>query len=381
MKPITKATTILSAVLLLAVQSSQAQLFNKLKQKAQSAVNTAASGNPSADTTSNKSGNKTPTATRSRSANSYGTNTNSYDAAKYGTVAFTLLDGEYIVYGEQTLSIVNNRKTVKVVTKQNKQFYIYINGVRKGPYATPPVDQLDNWHKGYQYNIHDDKKTDWQPYIVKGVLVVDGKSYGNYMSLSKFYHNKAKKKFYGLAVKLDKVAAAMFLVSDKGAKKVPLITDQLVTSDNDEIGGVIINAAQYNAKTPKEQYNVVTNDDFYVVLSNGSTKGPYPAVQPRYSWLDNYGNFIQSSSTRNAVFVNGKQLISFTERYSGDGKLFTTANGQSGAWFERGSLFFSDGTNIIDYALQPATSVENGKEVLNWLSIQNKQVYVCKKEL
>ncbi|MFD0795178.1 hypothetical protein ACFQZX_16265 [Mucilaginibacter litoreus] len=369
MKPI----TILSAICLLLAQTGKAQFFNKLKQKAQSAVTNAVTGNSNQQVST--SGGSSATGNNS-SATSSG-----FDASKYGTPSFTLEAGERIVYGEATLSIINNLTLIKVITAKDRQYYLYENGTRKGPFNTPPVDKLDNWRSNGDYYNSNDKETNWQPYVVKGILSVDGKSYGEYLQLTKFYHNKAKKRFYGVGVKMEQNAMAVYLVSDKGARKIPLPTEQLLISDNDELGGVIVNATQYNAKTPEETYKIITNDDFYVLLSNGKTLGPFAAVQASQSWLDNNGNLIQVSNSRKAVFINGNQLAAFGDSMNGDGKAFVNSNGKSGAWFERGNLYFTDGTQIIDYALQPAVSVENGKEVLNWLSIQNKQVYVCKKDL
>ncbi|RFZ92421.1 hypothetical protein D0C36_13415 [Mucilaginibacter conchicola] len=369
MKPI----TILCAILLLAAQSSHAQFFNKLKQKAQQAVSGAVSGSQSNQQTSSNNNDD---------SNAPSSSPTGFDASKYGKPAFALEQGERVVYGEATLSIVNNQAVVKVVTSKDRQYYLYEGGVRKGPFNTPPVDKLDSWKAGNGYYFdRDSKETDWQPYVVKGQLMVDGKSYGAMTTMTKFYHNKAKRKFYGIGMQVGMQGYNTYLVSDKGNRKLSFPTDQLIISDNDELGGVMINATQYNAKTTEDAYKIVTNDDFYVLLTNGKTLGPFAAVQADRTILDNNGNLIQVSTGRKAVFLNGKQTISFGNNMNGDGKAFVSSTGKSGAWFERGSLFFSDGTQVIDYAIQPAISTENGKEILNWLSIQNKQVYVCKKDL
>lgn len=369
-----RITLLCTALLLVAAQSSNAQFFDKLKKKAQSALNKAVDGKDNQpDSTVRGQGNN---------GASFPGDKSKYDASKYGAPVFEMQADERVVYGEHTLNIVNNQTVVKVVTHIKNQYFLYENDKRSGPFAKPPVDKLDNWRSRSEYSDDgNDKKTEWQSYVSRGVLTVDGKSYGEVMSLASFYHNKARKKFYAVTMKLDKFKPSYYLVTEKGSRQLPFVSSELHVSDNDELAGVMVTATQFEAKTDEERMKFVVNDDIYILLSNGKNIGPLKNVQADKGYLDNFGNFVQVSRSRKAVFVNGKQVFTFPDDSFGEGRFYMGANGQSGAWFERGSLFFSDGTTITNYALQPAASVDGGKQVLNWLSIQNSKVYLCKKDL
>jgi len=369
-----RITLVSTALLLVAAQSTNAQFLNKLKKKAQSALEKVVDGkDANADSTVRGQGN---------TGTSFPGDKGKFDASKYGVPVFEMQADERVVYGEHTLSIVSNQTVVKVVTRVKNEYFLYENDKRSGPFAKPPVEKLDNWHRGMDNDYDaDDKKTDPKSYISRGILTVDGKGYGEVMSMGAFYHSKAKKKFYAVTFKLNQYKPAYYFVTEKGSRQLPFVSNELYISDNDEIGGIMITATQFEAKTDEARMKFVLNDDIYIVLSNGKNIGPLKSVAGEKAYLDNAGNFVQISTSRKAIFINGKQVAPIPEDSYGQGKFFAGNNGEGGAWFERGNLFFSDGTTIKNYALQPATSVEGGKQVLNWLSIQNKKVYLCKKDL
>jgi hypothetical protein len=374
-----KRIIFMSAAVLLAAPSTQAQFLNKLKQKAQQAVSKAIDGKAGTGTGSNVESDATNSSTAPFPHEAKST----FNPEQFGRLACNLQPDERVVYGEHSLDIVNNQALVKVITHNKSQYFLYENDKRSGPFKTPPVEQLGNWRNSMNYydSGNDDKRTEWQPYVTKGILTVDGKSYGEVMSMGSFYHNKAKKKFYGVALRLQQMKPSYHLVSHTGSREVPFVSGDLYVSDNDELGGLMITATQFNAKTNEERMKFLTNDDFYIVLSNGKNLGPFPAVQANKSYLDNAGNFIQISAVRKAVFVNGKPAFTFPDHLSGEGRFYMGSTGKSGAWFERGSLYFTDGTSIVDYVIQPTLSTENGKAVINWLTLHNHKLYVCKKEL
>ena len=369
-----RITLVSTALLLVAAQSTNAQFLNKLKKKAQSALEKVVDGkDANADSTVRGQGN---------TGTSFPGDKSKFDASKYGAPVFEMQADERVVYGEHTLSVVSNQTVVKVVTRVKNEYFLYENDKRSGPFAKPPVEKLDNWHRGMHNDYDaDEKKTDPKPYISRGILTVDGKGYGEVMSMGAFYHSKAKKKFYAVTFKLNQYKPTYYFVTEKGSRQLPFVSNELYISDNDEIGGIMITATQFEAKTDEARMKFVLNDDIYIVLSNGKNIGPLKSVAGEKAYLDNAGNFVQISTSRKAIFINGKQAASIPEGSYGQGKFFVGNSGQGGAWFERGNLFFSDGTTIKNYALQPATSVEGGKQVLNWLSIQNKKVYLCKKDL
>jgi len=365
----------MGAVLIIAAQGANAQFLNKLKQKAQNALNKAVQGQSANNTTQSAETGSSGTATASSADGP------KFNPSEYGHQVFELQPDEHIVYGEHSLRIVNNQTVVKVITRAGGKFYLYENDKRSGPYNTPPVDKLDSWANSTEIHSAHGKRTDWQPYVVRGVLTVDGKDYGQWMSISAFYHNKEKKKFYAVAFKVEGLSPAYYFITEKGTKKIPFAAPELLISDNDEHAGIMIYATQYNAKTDEDRIKYVQNDDFYIVKPDGSAIGPLAAVQASRSYLDNYGNYIEISYSRKAVYMNGKQVYTFAQDSNGNGRFFPSAKGETGAWFERGSLFFTDGTQINHYVLQPAVSVENGKDIINWLTIQDGKVYACKKAL
>lgn len=368
MKPI----IILTAACIIAAQSAQAQFLNKIKQKAAAALEKAVDGK---NNTGNN--NQRPDYGVSRE------DKNAFNAEQYGHAAMEFQNGETLVYGEHSLRIQNNQTVVKAITKLNNQFFFYENDKRSGPFSTPPVEKLDNrMHDPYAARGNEEKHSDWNPYLSKGILTVDGKNYGEVMMMHYFYYNKAKKKFYAVITRNENGDAKFYLVTEKGSRKIPLPSNSVYISDDDETGGVMVTATQFNAKNMDEMIKYVPNDDNYILLANGTNIGPLKAVQADVSYIDNYGHFIEVSRSTKAVYSNGKTIFSFgADNGNSEGRFYAARSAESGAWFEHGSLYFSDGTRIINYVMQPAVSVENGKEVINWLSIQNHKLYVCKKDL
>jgi len=363
----------LTLLTLFSIQVSQAQFLNKLKKKAEAVINKSTeqeseetnSDEPAPDQRSRKSGAEQAPASK---------------GLKYCSPLFTLSSGERICYSEQSLKIVSNQAVIKVITKLNKEFYLYVNGEKSGPFKTAPVDQLEGWPFKNLSSSNDKKKTDPQPYLRSGVLTVDGKNIGNYMSIIAFYHNKEKKKFYGIAMNMEKNSVGTYFISNKGKRKLPMTGGELIISENDEIGAVKVSKTQFLAKTPEDQAKYVANDDYYLLYPDGTNKGPFPDVQARKSYLDEQGNFIELSSSRNTVYINGQEVLKLESGLNSEGKLFKSANATSAAWFERGNLFFTDG-ETAELALQPALSLEDGKTILNWITIKNNEVYACRKEL
>lgn len=372
-----KKILLLSGLLLAATAPGQAQFLNKLKQKAQEAIKKNTSGE--------QEENQEQATTRESDMPAPATNVSgtqspaSAGIQQYGSALFKLESGESFCYNEHSLKVTNGTSAVKVITKKNREFYLYENDQKTGPFKTAPVNQLDGWPHKEDSDRSEEKKTDWQPYVRAGVLTVDGKNQGNYMALASFYHNKEKKKFYGVAMNLENNNMTTSLISDKGKRKLPMTGGELIIAENDEFAAAKVTATQYNAKTDEEKFKYVANDDFYLICTDGRTLGPFQEVQAQESYLDDKGRFIQISRSRHAVFINGKEVIRYSENFNGDGKLFIGSE-TSCAWFERGELSFTDGTRIAG-AIMPTISRIGDKTAVHWIAIQNQQVYACKKDL
>ncbi|RVT97271.1 hypothetical protein EOD41_19090 [Mucilaginibacter limnophilus] len=381
MKPI----TIISTALLLAVAgTSQAQFLNKLKKKAERAVTKAVVGSSSSDNNENPDNASEGGDVQGNSPSS--TVPASAAIEKYGKQLFTLQDKEYLVYGEVSLSLKTDGAHVKTVTHKDRDYYLYDNGTRQGPFNKPPVHLLDDWNRSYDAHSQNEdfEEVSGTSYVSAGVFEVDGKSYGKVTTVGTMRHNKKAKKFYALVIKMEPNTNKIttFLYTEKGTRKLPGMATTLIISDNGQTGGVIIPATQYNAKTDQDAYNFVLNDDVYIALADGTTLGPYKYVEASDSYLDNHGNYVQiATSTKNAIYVNGKPVITFTDKdVESYGAFLTNTKGTSGAWFDRGTLYFSDGTKIKN-AVQPVTAVEGGKDVIYWVAIHKSNVYLCKKEI
>ncbi|HKG07161.1 MAG TPA: hypothetical protein VKB19_11915 [Pedobacter sp.] len=376
-----KRSISLIALLLFGLQASHAQFLNKLKKKAEAAINknTENQSNENEGSESNASNSDDAPAAR-RTRTSSAEKSTASKGVKYGSVLFSLGTGEQLCYNEQSLKIVNNQAVIKVITKQNKEYYLYENGEKSGPFKTAPVDQLPGWPFRNPDRQNAEKSTDWQPYLRSGVLTVDGKNQGTYMNLTAFYHNKEKKKFYGIAMNMEKSAVNNYFISHLGKRKLPLIAGELYVSENDESAAVRVNKTPFLGKTLEEQTKYVANDDFYLLFPDGSNKGPFLEVQASKSYLDAQGNFIEISNSRKTIYLNGEEVLKMDSGLNGEGKLFKSADAKSVAWFERGTLFFADGEKV-EMAVQPAISVEGGKTILNWITIQNREVYACHREL
>jgi hypothetical protein len=378
-----RITIISTAVLLLAAPASQAQFLNKLKKKAQAAVTNAVVGGGDSANSNTAEGNTNADGNTGDNMGNAAALPASAMVSKYGKQLFSLQKSEWLVYGELSLSIKTDGAHVKTVTKKGGQFYLYENGARSGPFSKAPVDKLDDYKRDYsqQYNKEEYISSNGQSYISAGVLEVDGKKFGSALAVGSIHHNPKTKKFYAIVVRNEQNKMNYYLVSNSGSRKLPTIGQAVLVSDNGELGGVAIPATQYNSKSEADQFNFVTNDDTYIVLSNGKTIGPFKYVDGN-AYLDNNGNYVQiGNSSKKGLFINGKSILNFNEDVSGYGAVFLSSQSTSGAIFENGNLLFSDGTYIKNNALQPAVSTENGVSVLNWIAIENNNVYLCKKEL
>ncbi|GAA4307465.1 hypothetical protein GCM10023149_01030 [Mucilaginibacter gynuensis] len=382
MKPI---TLLCAAALLVCAQSSEAQFLNKLRKKAEAAVGKAVTGGSSSNNSDSNASTNDNSEGGAVNGDGGGAAPVSAAASKYGQSLFTLEKSEYIVYGEISLSIKADGSHAKVVTRNNGKFYLYDNNTKSGPFDKAPVHLLDDYKRSYDNPIanQDYEQTNATSYVSAGVFEVDGKSYGKVLTVGSMYHNKKAKKFYAILVKMEQNKMAYYFVTEKTSRKINSAGSNILVSPNGELGGVVIPATQYNAKTEADAYNFVMNDDVYIVLSNGNTVGPFKYAESSSTYLDNNANYVQeASSSKNAVYVNGKPMITFTpDDHTGSGVLFLNAKATSGAWFDQGDLYFSDGTRIKNNALQPAIAVEGGKQMLYWVSLEKKNVYICKKEL
>ncbi|RYY33863.1 MAG: hypothetical protein EOP46_15230, partial [Sphingobacteriaceae bacterium] len=238
-----KRITILSVAMLIAFAgASQAQFLNKLKKKAERAVTKAVTGDSA------------PAATNEDNASDGGDNPDSAPSTtvptsaaieKYGKQLFALEAKERLVYGEVSLSLKTDGAHVKTVTNKDRQYYLYDNGTRQGPFAKPPVHLLDDWKRSYDAHSRNEdfEEVSGTSYVSAGNFEVDGKNYGKVTTIGSMIHNKKTKKFYALIIKMEaNNKITTYLYTEKGTRKLPAMAGTLIVSDNGELGGVIIPA-------------------------------------------------------------------------------------------------------------------------------------------
>lgn len=318
----------------------------------------------------------------------------------------TLQNGENIVYGENCFKLKGaNQKTVFVTSKSdngNTKYFVYTNGVKKGPISQLTKDIYDCDNNGVfvekncaSYASQEIPYDDFNKYVVidqntgQASIKFNNKSYGPYTTVSQFELSADKKKFYAVVMPMGTMKT-MFISSDNKSLEYAGNAEKILVSPDGSDAWIFVRGTlslesfqngetiQINENTFKEMNNV------YLINIGGKKLGPFEnkdgnGLSTYDVWYCKTNNNLLYKM-KDDIYMNGvkfKTIPNFEGIcyfwLSPDGKRIVTSN------YEK--ITFEDGESFkapleIDYI------IENGKTYLIWVSLENETNMVqYKKEL
>ncbi len=119
----------------------------------------------------------------------------------------------------------------------------------------------------------------------------------------------------------------------------------------------------------------------YVYLTNGkvvpiANAGDYG----RYMWITNTGNVLAVDNSDKKNVKKNDTLLFSSDAPIDTKQLFISRDDKSWAWVGARDLHFSDGS-IFQEVFNAYRVYINNKDVILFLAVKDKQVYLCQKEL
>lgn len=316
-------------------------------------------------------------------------------------VLLTLQQGEIIMYGESYLSLTIATGQASITTKMDDKFYIYKNGVRKGPFdsleeqeapTNANQESMQSKCSVYQPQENDEVNLNYISVNDDGTysITLNSKKYGPYGLISKLHVWPDKSGF--IAITADQ-NMNQFLVTSEGLK-VALKGDVekihvspggkkylFAVNEREAIDMSIMNkdfskmTQEEIMKWAKEQEQKANNapTPMSYVLLNGTTKfGPFPqntfySDNPAFT---KNGNWIMS--VNNTLYINGVKVKEFTDLDVNTCQTYLSSDGKKYAIASYDKIYFSDGKSYPS-PMETSAVEKDGKITLKWLSLENEK--------
>ncbi len=385
---------------LFATINSQAQLFNKLKEKAAKALEP-------------KKKTETTTAEKQEAAEEAPTTAKKIKAKWQPTSdcskLFTLENGERFYYDETKVFSSNGKvSTAFVVTNKQYEYFLIEDGKRTGPFKEPPLKQMNivsdkkNAEEDGDNNNDEDEKIEMgsdkkDPVALqysktisnKLYIVFNGKNFGPYDFVGKMKLSADKKKFWAAVVigGASAITAKMgmgnsFLINEAGVKQKGgdqnSFAMKMMVSQNFSAAALSImdNAGQKVmtiSSTGKKQEGTIT--DLY---SNGKSG----------MMIADNGDIVSiPSQSPTQLLVNGDEAASFKVPVVGMNRLFLMSDYKKSVYYSKGKLYRGDGSEeaLSGVTFPKFVSINNQPTIcyykIHETETGDKDVYLCKKIL
>jgi hypothetical protein len=316
-------------------------------------------------------------------------------------VLISLQPEEEIMYGESYLSLIIATNQVSLTTKLGNKFYVYTNGVRKGPFddleeqVVPPAsnnENIGNKCSVYQPQENHQEILSYLSATPDGTYFVtlNNKKYGPYGSISHLHVWPDKTGFFAITVDqnmnnhlvtseglkvalkgdVEKIHVSpsgkkfLFAVNEREAVDMSILNKDFSKMTQEEI--------MKWAKEQEQKANNAPTPTSYVLL-NGTTKfGPF-AQNAFYS--DNpaftkNGNWIMS--VNNTLYINGVKVKEFSDLDVNTCQTYLTPDGKKYAIASYDKIYFSDGKTYPS-PMETTAIEKDGKVTLKWLSLENEK--------
>lgn len=296
----------------------------------------------------------------------------------------TLQNGEAILYGENCFQVKsggNNSNVATVINVGGKpQFYIYENGVKKGPFKeiTPAMINCGNRNyyscANYNNNENEDLAQNYIEHTSDGQVYIKfgGKQIGPYLQIQPFMLTANKKNFFAVVMTED---MKMKFISGDG-KNVEIVgspVSLLVSPDGNDahlvIKGTLNLQDLTSGKIDPMKMDYTMMNDVYFLNINGKKSGPFKeqSLSTNYIWYCKTNNRLLYY-TDGAIYLDGKKFLVHDDDpvcnvwIAADGKTYAIKN------YEK--IVFSDGESYA-FPVEVDCITENGKTYLVWAALEN----------
>jgi hypothetical protein len=383
--------------------NTQAQLFNKLKEKAAKALEPKKKTETPAAATEEKieATEEAPVSAKKTKVKWQPTS----DCSKL----FTLETGETFLYDETKVFSANGKLTTYfVVTNKKYEYFLIEDGKRTGPFKEAPVKQMNivsdkkNSEEDGDNNNDDEDKIEMggdkkdpiaQQYSKtisnKLYIVFNGKNFGPYDFVGKMKLSPDKKKFWASVVigGASDMTAKMgmgnsFLVNESGVKQKG--------GDQNSFAMKMMISQSFSAAA----LSIMDNAGQKVMTISSSGKKQEGSIADLYSsgkstmMVADNGDIISvPSQSPTQLLVNGEEAASFKIPIKAMNRLFIMSDYKKSVYYTKGKLYRGDGSEeSLTGVTFPKFAMVNNQPTICYYKIHEtetgeKDVYLCKKTL
>ncbi len=382
--------------------NTNAQLFNKLKDKAAKAL---------------ESKKKTETTSKSSEEKQEGTNetqsTSNKTKTKWQPTAdcsrlFQMEKDETFLYDETKVVAVNGRViTYFVITNKKYEYFLIEDGKRTGPFKEAPVKQMNmvsdkknsdeddgSSEDEEKIEIGSDKKDPVAQHYSKTIsnklyIVFNGKNFGPYDFVGKMKVSPDKKKFWAAVVNggASAMTAKMgmgnsYLVNEAGVKQKG--------GDQNSFAMKMMISPSFSAAA----LSIMDNTGQKVMTVSSAGKQQEGNIEDLYSggkaimMVTDNGDIISvPTQSPTQLMVNGNEAAVFKVPIVHMSRLFLMSDYKKSVYYSKGKLYRGDGTEeALEGITFPKFATVNNQSAIYYYKIHEtetgkKDIYLCKKIL
>ncbi len=382
--------------------NTQAQLFNKLKEKAAKALEPKKKTETPAAAPEEKQGATEEAPTSAKKAKVKWQPTS--DCSKL----FTLEKGETFLYDETKVYAANGKLTTYFVVTNNKYEYFLIeDGKRTGPFKEAPLKQMNivsdkkNSEEDGSDNDDDDKiemggdKKDpvAQQYSKtisnKLYIVFNGKNFGPYDYVAKMKVTPDKKKFWAAVI----IGGVNEMMSKMGMGNSYLVNEAGVKQKGGDQNSFAVKM-MVNQNFSAAALSVMDNAAQKAITISSTGKKQESNITDLYSdgksmmMIADNGDIISvPSQSPTQLMVNGNEAASFKIPIKAMNRLFIMSDYKKSVYYTKGKLYRGDGSEeALTGVTFPKFAMVNNQPTICYYKIHetetgDKDVYLCKKTL
>jgi hypothetical protein len=396
-----KKINIIFILALFATINTQAQLFNKLKEKAAKALE------PKKKAETTPATEEKQEATEEAPANAKKAKVK-WQPTSDCSKLFTLEKGETFLYDETKVFSANGKLTTYfVVTNKKYEYFLIEDGKRTGPFNEAPVKQMnivsDKKNSEEDGNNNDDndkiemggdKKDPVAQQYSKTIsnklyIVFNGKNFGPYDFVGKMKVSPDKKKFWASVVigGASDMTAKMgmgnsFLVNEAGLKQKG--------GDQNSFAVKMMISPSFSAAA----LSIMDNAGQKAMTISSSGKKQEGNITDLYAdgkstmMIADNGDIISvPSQSPTQLMVNGNEAASFKIPIKAMNRLFIMPDYKKSVYYTKGKLYRGDGSEeSLTGVTFPKFAMVNNQPTICYYKIHetetgDKDVYLCKKTL
>jgi hypothetical protein len=326
-------------------------------------------------------------------------------------VLLSLQQGESIMTNESCIQVSASADQLYLVTWMDKKLYVYENGQRKGPFASPNDVKVrncgDHGNSNSECAVYvPSQQNQIQEYVGftdKGeyTIKLNGKTYGPYKYVTNLNVSPDKSMF--VAIIADDQMKYSLVTSGGVQQNLDGTIDRMIVSPSgkqylvilkENAGGPSMQNIDFSKMTPEELMKMVQEQataqekagepQSIIIGTGGKQIGKYKSSL----FYDNNPAYCQSGSDNwymiidNGLYVNGQLLKQFDSDVSlSTCKIWLSKDGKRFAIVGYDKIIFSDGKS---YPAAINLQVDNSgdKTVLKWIALENeKELVSYSKEL